>query len=217
MKMIQSLNIDTVRISDQGQNSKLNQEVIVTFYDQDQRDAVKSYANRLAKCQGEAGLRLDVPPSLKGSFKILDDHGRALVQAYGRQVKRNIKFDDRNEDLMMDICLPGSQSWQNITIEYAREAIKIKAEIDKKIMRESGMMALPAQAIGKEKAIALMLALSPGRERSSGSCSSSGTHPREVVNLADLEHDEYYDATGNHANGRTSGGSQRTTEQDSSQ
>ena len=77
-----------------ARGSKITAELVVTFADVEGRDIIKSYANGLAESKGEAGLRLDIPPCLKGSFKILNDHGLAMVRIYGREVKRNIKFDD---------------------------------------------------------------------------------------------------------------------------
>ena len=170
--------IDTIRAANQARNSRISNEYIVTFADVESRDAIKSYASGLASCQGNAGLRLDVPPCLKGSFKILNEHGIAMMKIYGKEVKRNIRFDDRNTDLMMDIKLPTSPAWHNITIEQAREAKKIRDHIDLKNLRQAALKG-PSDGppMDRDKARALMIAISPnGRNagQSSNFQSTSG-------------------------------------------
>ena len=64
------------------------------------------------------------------------------------------RFDDRNADLMMDIKLPTSSSWHNVTIEQAREAL-------------GGQPTGPdGSSLDTEKARALMLAISPDKQTS---------------------------------------------------
>ena len=129
------------------------------------RDTIKSYASGLATSKGQAGLRLDVPPCLKASFKILNEHGLSMIKIYGKEVKRNIRFDDRNEDLMLDIKLPTSATWHNITIEQAREARKARETIDLRNIRQAALggpaSGQGASGIDRKKARALMLSISP--------------------------------------------------------
>ena len=165
-----SVALDTIRPADQARNSKVVREYVITFADVESRDAIKSYAAGLASANGEAGLRLDIPPCLKGSFKVLNDHGISMLRMYGKGVKRNIKFDDRNSDLMMDIKLPTSETWHNITIEQARDAKKTRDALDMRNIRQAALGAAPGQAsvhpVDREKARALMLAISPSQEKS---------------------------------------------------
>ena len=97
-----------------------------------------------------------------------------MVKIYGKEVKRNIKFDDRCEDLMMDLKLPTSDTWHNITIAQAREAKKIRDQLDLQNLRQN---ALTGSATGpdREKARALMLSISPtsNRTNTSGGISSA--------------------------------------------
>ena len=81
-----------------------------------------------------------------------------MIEMYGKEVKRNIKFDDRTNDLMMDIKLPQSSKWHNITIKQAIEARKIKEERDVLAIRAAGA----ERPLDKEKGKALMLTSSPG-------------------------------------------------------
>ena len=152
------VNIDTIRQAvEQPARSKIRQEFIVTFADRESRDTVKSYARELAHFKGAAGLRLDIPDHLKGFHKVLEEHAYAMINLYGKDVKRNIKFDDRSENLMMDIRLPNSARWHNITVKQALEARKIKEEKDLQAIRSVGN----ERTVDKERTKALCLAPSP--------------------------------------------------------
>ena len=170
--------LDAVKPADQARHSKIQSEFVVIFADAESHDIIKSYASGLANSKGAAGLRLDIPPCLKGSFKILSDHGLAMIKVYGKEVKRNIRFDDRNEDPMMDIKLPTSNNWHNITIDQAREARKAREIIDMRNIRRAALGAtnqsMASIGYDREKARALMLAGSPGSGAASGGASRSG-------------------------------------------
>ena len=165
VRTAQDVILDTVRPADEARNSKIQSEYVVMFANVESRDAIKSYASGLAAAKGAAGLRLDVPPCLKGSFKILNEYRIAMIRIYGKEVKHNIHFDDRNEDLMMDIKLPTSATWHNTTIDQAREAKKARDTIDIRSIRQTALGGYPSQASGTEqdKARALMLAINPSR------------------------------------------------------
>ena len=177
-QMAMGVALDAIHPADQARNSKITKEYVVVFADVEARDAVKSYASGLAAAQGAAGLRLDIPPCLKGSFKILNDHGLAMIRIYGKEVKRNIKFDDRNSDLMMDIRLPTSNTWHNITIEQATEAKKVRDTLDLRNIRQAALGgpsgSSAAAGFDKDKARALMLAISPDKN-TAGSSSNFGS------------------------------------------
>ena len=151
--------------------SKIRNELIVTFAKREQRDTVKSYARELAAAKGTAGLRLEVPDHLKGHHKILEEHAYAMIELYGKEVKRNIKFDDRANDLMMDIRLPHSNKWHNITIKQAIEARKVKEERDAMAIRAAGA----ERSIDKDRTRALMLTASPGAISRSSMVGALGT------------------------------------------
>lgn len=164
-----TVKLDNIRKADQARNSRVVSEVVVEFADVEARDTIKSYASGLAAAKGEAGLRLDVPPCLKGSFKVLNEHGYAMVRIYGKEVKRNIKFDDTNQDLMMDIKLPTSSTWHNISIDQAREARRIRETVDLQNLRQTALGNSSANnALDRDKARALMLAISPRTENRTG-------------------------------------------------
>ena len=175
-QMAMNVALDAIHPADQARNSKITMEYVVIFGDVEARDAIKSYASGLAASKGMAGLRLDIPPCLKGSFKILNEHGIAMVCIYGHEVKRNIKFDDRNTDLMMDIKLPTSSTWHNISIEQATEAKKARDKIDIQNIRHAALGGPSGtNGLDQDKARALMLAFSPDRQSASASSNFKST------------------------------------------
>ena len=80
-----------------------------------------------------------------------------MIDMYGNGVKRNIKFDDRSESLMMDLKMPNSSRWHNITMRQAVEARRIKEERDIQAIKAAGS----DRAFDKEKTKALSLSASP--------------------------------------------------------
>ena len=106
---------------------RVHSEVLVTFYEVATRDMVMSYAPNLAKTNNTAqtsGIRMEIPPNLRGIFKTLDDHGHLLRLRHGTGVKRNIKFDDGEMSLYMDLKLPSEPEWMRVDPEIAREELK---------------------------------------------------------------------------------------------
>ena len=100
--------------------------MIVKFYDKQKRDQVVSsspyLANRIDK-EGKptAGIRLEVPPELDDTFRLLHRFGSRLCARHGIGTKRHIKFDDFNGSLFTNIKLPGDSSWTRVTPAMTRE------------------------------------------------------------------------------------------------
>ena len=161
--LTREVNIESVRMAVRGkENNRITDEYIVTFREAEDRDAIKSYASGLADSQGLAGLRLELPEFLKGSSRILEEHGFAVRQLYGKETKRNIKFDDRNRDLMIDIKLPGSTKWHNVTVEQAKRTKRLREESEVARLAQGRSMAGPAE--DAERAKVLTLIHSPQRQ-----------------------------------------------------
>ena len=90
-------------------------EAIVTFYSHVKRDAIMSGAVNLATHvdtagQPTAGLRLELPPELMDTFRLLSQFGTRLRARHGEGTKRHVKFDDMEASLYMNIKLPGDES-----------------------------------------------------------------------------------------------------------
>ena len=58
-----------------------------------------------------------VPAHLGGVHKTLMQYGYNMRERYGNQFKRNIRFEDAEHSLCIDIKLPDNTKW--ITIDYA--------------------------------------------------------------------------------------------------
>ena len=99
-------------------------EVIVTFASSSIRDMVCSYARNLSDHKNEegmptAGVRKELPEYLIGVNRALLHHGSILRRTHGKKLRRNIKFDDAEMSLYMDVCLPGETTWLKVDYEMA--------------------------------------------------------------------------------------------------
>lgn len=94
--------------------------VLVTFENVETRDLVRAGAKNLAGV--DAGLRLEIPDHLLGSFRVLNDLAFELKKKNGN-LKRNIKFDDANLDLAMDVCPDTGRQWRTVTPGEARQTL----------------------------------------------------------------------------------------------
>ena len=137
--------------------SKIRAEYVITFVNTETRDTIKSYARGLADWIGKAGLRLELMDALRGSYRILEEHGRATRELYGEGTKRNVRFDDRNMDLMMDLKLPSSNTWHNITDDQARRTKEMRDQLELKTLKRGQR----GSAHNRERAKVLMIEYSP--------------------------------------------------------
>ena len=134
---------DIIRVRSSPQNS-VYMEVIVKFKDPMERDFYYSKARNLAEYRTEegsptAGLRLDIPPYLMPTFKLLNDHGHDIRRAHGPETKRYIKYDDANLSLFLEVRLPGQVKWTRIKPEQARSFCDEKDRASYQIIRR-GLM-----------------------------------------------------------------------------
>ena len=108
--------------------SKLDHEVIAVFGSVKIRDAVRRAAKQIAGAQ-DAGIRLEIPLYLQPSLKALEAVSYGLKQK-NPGVKRSIKFDDQELDLVLDFNVDpeGSGSWRRVS---AAQAKLMKSKINK--------------------------------------------------------------------------------------
>ena len=111
--------------------SKIVGEVVAIFSSVDVRDAIKGAARELAGCS-DAGIRLEIPQYLQPSLKALETVSYNLKQK-NPMVKRNIKFDDAEMDLVLDFCMdPGVDDprWRKVRPAQAKV---LKAALGKNV------------------------------------------------------------------------------------
>ena len=133
---LQDEQIYRVRRSKQPRNSRVKWEVIVTFDDKFARDTVSAHGRNLSdfindQGQPTAGTRLDYPSHLGTTFRTLDWYGKEMRERHGRGTKRNMRFDDDEETLVLDVCLPEDECWHRVTFDEAR---RYKLEVDQERM-----------------------------------------------------------------------------------
>ena len=121
-EVLESLVIEKIVKQGQTRRSKIQDEVLILLETSQQRDIIQSYAFNLAAVQGKAGLRLDIPDFLRGTFRMFEEHAAALRTQYG-VVKRAIRFDDIGGSLFMYIKLEDTE-WHRVTAEEVNIACK---------------------------------------------------------------------------------------------
>ena len=103
-----------------------NGEALITFFDKKKRDLVLTHSPSLAsKVDSDnrptAGIRLEIPPELNDTFRLLTRFGARLRARHGAGTQRHIKFDDFNASLFVNVKLPGDTDWTRVTAAMARE------------------------------------------------------------------------------------------------
>ena len=103
------------------ERSKVKNEAIVVFASVEVRDIVRRSAKELAG-HPDAGIRLEIPYCLQSNLKALESVSFALKKKYPA-IKRNVKFDDEHQDLVLDFCIDpeGSGVWRKVRPAQAAE------------------------------------------------------------------------------------------------
>ena len=121
--------IEAAATQGQTRRSRITDEVLIRFVTARDRDIVQSYAVNLAKHRDRAGIKLEIPPHLLSSFKVLEQHAGALRAKFQTGLKRSIKFDDATMGLIMDVKIPTNMRWQRLTVEQIRDANKRRGQL----------------------------------------------------------------------------------------
>ena len=90
----------------------------MTFESTDARDAVRAAAHNLAGHK-DSGMRLHVPGHLEPHFKILENISYVLKGKYP-SLRRNIKFDEQNMDLVLDFQTEDGEQWRSVRPPQAK-------------------------------------------------------------------------------------------------
>ena len=98
-----------VRKTIQARKASIKNEVAVVFLDKHVRDVVASHGKNLSayvddEGQPTAGMRLEYPSHLGRSFRDLEWYGREMRIRHGPGTRRNVKFNDHDRSLHIDIC-----------------------------------------------------------------------------------------------------------------
>ena len=98
--------------------SKLKHEVVVEFETKQVRDSVKAKAVNLAGSNDECGVRLELPVHLQKDFRLLMNLAYDMKQK-NKDLKRNVKFDEDDMGLYMDVQLGKDTRWRRVKPEQA--------------------------------------------------------------------------------------------------
>ena len=93
------------------------------------RDLIFKHASNLSMWRQDGhpnniGICLQIPTHLLGRFNTLNRHGFALKRKYGSGLKRHVRFDDSELDLIMDVKLPSDDSWFQVDHQFALEEVR---------------------------------------------------------------------------------------------
>ena len=119
--------INTVRRTRSTYRSKIKDEVLAVFDSSSSRDFIFSHSKNLAAANSGPergiGMRLDYPAHLGSNYRALDQYGASLRKKVGAGFRRNIKFNDDEYDLYMDINFPANKDrWIRVTPRMAKES-----------------------------------------------------------------------------------------------
>ena len=100
-------------------------EVAVTFAQASDRDYIAARAKNLAgfvTSEGKplAGIKMDIPHYLLGTYKLLNDYGFHIKSIHGKDTRRLIKYDDDRMSLYLQVKLPANSNWIKITSDQVR-------------------------------------------------------------------------------------------------
>ena len=114
---------ETVITKPKEPRNKNKDEFIATFETKQIRDAVKAAATNLANHRDSAGMRLHVPGHLQRDFQALMNLSYDLKKRH-IDLKRNIKYDEDDFGLFMDLRLKEGDDWKRVKPDQARAANK---------------------------------------------------------------------------------------------
>ena len=108
-------------------------EAVVVFKSAMTRDLVLRASSNLSSYRDRngnptAGLRLEIPRHMKGTFNLLERYGHFMRQRYGKGTKTHIKFDEAELNLFTSVRLPGETEWARITPIFARKTLRNREE-----------------------------------------------------------------------------------------
>ena len=117
-------------------------EVLVTFRRIADRDYVASKGRNLASFiddEGKptAGLKMDIPPFLMPTFRLLQNTSRTVKRAHGPECRVYTKFDDDGCDLYLDIKTARESHWFSITANQAKEMVRDRENDDFRALKQS--------------------------------------------------------------------------------
>ena len=142
--------MDIIRVRSSPQNS-VYLEALVSFRDASERDFYFSKARNLAAYRDDQGnptaaMRIDIPPFLMSTFRMLNDHGHDIRKAHGTDTRRYIKFDEANLSLYLEIRLPNQVKWTRIKPDQVMSYNEEKDRASYQLIRRGLLRSTPDES-----------------------------------------------------------------------
>ena len=113
--------VELFKPRDPRQKIKNTDEYVAVFETKQVRDAVKAAAANLANYRDTAGMKLHLPDHLQRDFQTLMNLYFDLKKK-NPELKRNVKFDEEDRNLYMDIRLKEGAEWRRVKPKQAEAA-----------------------------------------------------------------------------------------------
>ena len=133
---IEGLGIEWIKRTRVSPRAKIYNEIRVRFPDKQTRDYVASKRRLLASYvdpetkKPSAGSQMDIPEFLAHDYKILDDYGWRMRRAQGDKVRKYIKYEEASFSLVLELLIPGNDTWLRIPPSVARELWEVSEKED---------------------------------------------------------------------------------------
>ena len=152
--------------------SEIVDQAIVTFGSVRLRDEVKSAARNLAGTDRKTGLQLEAPDHLRSHYQVFQKLGYQIKNKHPA-LRRNVKFDDIERSLVMDIKISADSDWK--TILYNDAKLLLKRSKDNNVqMRKDELDSLVNLASPKSN--------------------NDNNNKRDEIMISDSDDDDYSDA-----------------------
>ena len=99
-------------------DSVIKSQVLVRFDSVSLRDEVKALGKNLSGRDRSVGIQIEVPDHLRGRFQTFQSLAYKLKSKYPN-LRRNVKFNDAELTLVMDVKLSPDQDWKAVLYEDA--------------------------------------------------------------------------------------------------
>ena len=134
---MESARIDRLQFEVQPVNSRQDSpaqnQAVVTFTGSRERDEVRAKASNLQGGDKTVGCQLEPPDHLRGHYKAFQNLAFCLKKK-NPDLKRNIKFEDGEQTLIMDVKMNGE--WKTVHYATARGLLKLKSQGTDAISRQ---------------------------------------------------------------------------------
>ena len=128
---VDNLGITRIRLV-KDRRAKIKDEAVVQFETKEIRDSIRARASNLADHRDTAGMRLELPDYLQRDFRSLMNLAYDLKSKHA-SLRRNIKFDEEDMGLFMDIQTDADDRWRRIKPEQARKLARTRSRGPEKL------------------------------------------------------------------------------------